>query len=105
MGRSILLLTLGLLTSIAIYAISGFNKPAYKVNNGYTTTVEEYSICREIQNTGMKPILIPTHSANDWQAIINAPPRGVAIATSSQAEYCCPSQCGGECSKVCTWAN
>lgn len=105
MVRSIILLTLGLFTSLAIYAVTGFNKPAYTVTNGYTTTIEEHSLCREVRNAGLRTILVPTHSANDWQAIINAPPRGVTISSSSQAQYCCPSQCGSECSKVCTWAN
>jgi len=51
----------------------------YRVNNGTTEEVDEFSICKEVDNNSGQDLFVPTKSALEWLSFRNFPPSGVTL--------------------------
>ncbi|MGE3609719.1 MAG: hypothetical protein AB7I27_09065 [Bacteriovoracaceae bacterium] len=101
MSRPLILFILAVILSIGIYA-GGFNLTSYQANVGYVTTVEEFSVCKDVKNAGSKALFIPTKTDAEWTAMYSNPPAGITISAPANGATCCASQCA--CTKTCSIA-
>lgn len=53
----------------------------YRVNDGTTQEVDEFSICQDVDNNSGQDILIPTKTAAEWAAFRSFPPAGVTLSS------------------------
>ncbi len=102
MSRTFILFIIGLVVSVGIYA-AGFNFTSYEAVNGYVTTVEEFSVCKDIKNAGTATLFVPTKSLTEWERMYNNPPAGITVSAPMYPAECCASQCP-TCTKACSWA-
>lgn len=71
-GSILILLAISVLVDAATY---------YRINNGTSQQVDEFSICQEVANNSGLDIHVPTKTAAEWAAFRSFPPTGVTLTS------------------------
>ena len=75
--KGFILITFGvLLVGILVNAAQ-----SYRVNNGATVTINEWSVCKKVTNSTGKDIFVPTNSSNEWNQFRTYFPSGISLGT------------------------
>ena len=82
----------------------------YRVNNGTTVTINEWSVCKKVTNNTGKDIFVPTNTSNEWNQFRTYFPSGISLGTCDTPPppsptcscpsgwwYCAPMCCYGTC--------
>lgn len=51
----------------------------YRVNNGTTATINEWSVCKKVTNNTGKDIFVPTNTSNEWNQFRTYFPSGISL--------------------------
>lgn len=71
---------ISLISGLLIFGISeSQGAQSYRINNGVTTTVDEFSVCQAVTNSSGADIFVPTNIAAEWLAFRNNLPAGVTL--------------------------
>lgn len=101
MYKSIIIFLIGAFTAYAIYAATGLGFTSYNIQFGWTTTVSEFSICKDVKNASTFNLFVPTKTQAEYESLISYPPTNITITNAGDPTNCCPPTNG----KACTWAN
>lgn len=108
MYKSIIIFFIGALTAYAIYAATGHGLTSYNIPIGYTTTVGEFSICKDVKNASTNAnqnLFVPTATLNEWTAFSTNIPTNITVSDPLDPNNCCPTLCASCTGKACTRAN
>ena len=51
----------------------------YRVNNGASTDINEWSVCKKVTNNTGKDIFVPTNTSNEWNLFRTYYPTGISL--------------------------
>ena len=78
----------------------------YRVNNGASTDINEWSVCKKVTNNTGKDIFVPTNTSNEWNLFRTYYPTGISLGNCGGGGgctcpdgwwYCAPQCCWGTC--------
>ena len=79
----------------------------YRVNNGASIDINEWSVCKKVTNNTGKDIFVPTNTSNEWNQFRTYFPSGISLGDCGGGGggctcpsgwwYCAPMCCQGEC--------
>lgn len=105
MYKSIIIFIIGALTAYAIYAATGHGLTYYNIPAGYTATVGEFSICKDVKNASTYNIFVPTATLPEWNAFASNTPTNITMTEAGDPTNCCPVTCASCTGKACTRVN
>lgn len=105
MYKSIIIFFIGAFTAYAIYAATGHGFLSYNIPTGYTTTVAELSVCKDVRNANANNIFVPMATLPEWNAFAAHLPTSVTMTDAGDPTNCCPTVCASCTGKACTWVN
>lgn len=92
--KGFILITFGVLIVGALVNAAQY----YRVNNGTTVTINEWSVCKKVTNSTGKDIFVPTNTSNEWNQFRTYFPSGISLGNcdtppppSSSPTCSCPS--------------
>lgn len=81
MTKNKFLKSLIIATFIFLIAVTLVNAAvSYRVNNGTTSTINEWSVCKKVTNSTGKDIFVPTNTSNEWNLFRTYYPSGISLA-------------------------
>jgi len=89
---------------IAVFVVNAAQY--YRVNNGASIDINEWSVCKKVTNNTGKDIFVPTNTSNEWNQFRTYFPSGISLGTCGGGGgctcpsgwwYCDPMCCYGEC--------
>lgn len=107
MYKSLIIFLIGAFTAYAIYAATGFGNKYYNIQVGWTTTVAEFSICKDVKNSNTDPnknLFVPFNTVEEFNSFNANIPANITVSNAGDVN-CCPTMCTTCPSKACTWAN
>ncbi len=83
MKKPLILLTVGLLLSLLVYAASYYTVPATTAIN-----ITEFTTCRTVTNNNINAIFVPTNTTGEWTAFKSSNPTSVGITCCDGSKSC-----------------
>ncbi len=101
--KSLVLISFSFL--IAVFVVNAAQ--SYRVNNGASIDINEWSVCKKVTNNTGKDIFVPTNTSNEWNQFRTYYPSGISLGTCGGGGggctcpsgwwYCEPMCCKGTC--------
>lgn len=83
MKKALILLTVGIVVSLVVYAAS-----YYSVTAGGSLNITEFTTCRTVTNSNTSALFVPTNSSAEWTAFKSSTPPSVTLLCCDGSKTC-----------------